>query len=251
MSSSVPDSVQNDINGQLEKFKTLLEYSYSYHKDSIDLANKSDIAFNSFLQAMDNKSYYFTSEQYKSMKEANTGIKKTFGFTQLVFADTCYVFQVEKGSSAEINGIIPGWRIISVNEEKVISLNYSIPLGGVKTKAIKQRLKIIQAQNKLRLDSHTDGVKGDVENLQIRIKAREKIVDISRFKMQIAGGVVSDTHKLYLKGRASFEDVLRAEEESISASVSYTNSLYNLEESYINLAYISGQTLLFLEGYID
>lgn len=121
LNSAVPDSVQNDINWQLEKFKTLLEYSYTYHKDSIDLAIKSDAAFNSFLQAMDSKSYYFTSEQYKSMKEANTGVSKSIGLTQLVFADTSYVFRVERKSSADSNGIRPGWRILSINDEKVIT----------------------------------------------------------------------------------------------------------------------------------
>lgn len=121
LSSTVPDSVQKEINGQLEKYKTLLEYSYTYHKDSIDLNSKSDVAFNSFLQAMDSKSYYFTTEQYKTMKSANTGVSKSTGLTQIVFADTSYVFRVEKKSSADSNKIKPGWRILSISNESVIA----------------------------------------------------------------------------------------------------------------------------------
>jgi carboxyl-terminal processing protease len=119
-SAIIPDSTNSLINTELEKFKTLLEYSYVYHKDSIDLDSNAEEAFKAYLQSLDSKSNYFPAEQYKSLKEANTGIKKSVGIMQIVFSDSSYVFRVEKGSSADSNGIKPGWRILSINDSSVI-----------------------------------------------------------------------------------------------------------------------------------
>lgn len=118
--AAIPDSIQKDITWQLEKYKTLLDFSYQYHKDSLDLDAKADAAFNAYLQSLDSKSVYYTADQYTSMKTANTGVIKSIGITQLVFADTSYVFQVQKNSSADSNGVIPGWRLLSVNSESLI-----------------------------------------------------------------------------------------------------------------------------------
>lgn len=121
--AAIPDSVNAEINSQLEKFKTLLEFSYVYHKDSIELNSKSESALKAYMQALDSKSYYFPEEQYRSLKESNTGIKKSLGITQIVFADTSYIFRVEKGSSADTNGIKPGWRILAVDDVSTIGLD--------------------------------------------------------------------------------------------------------------------------------
>ncbi|MER3329848.1 MAG: S41 family peptidase, partial [Candidatus Kapaibacterium sp.] len=121
--SALPDSVTKEINAELEKFKTLLEFSYVYHKDSIDLDDKSEAALKAYMQALDDKSYYFPEEQYRSLKEANTGIRKSLGITQVVFADTSYIFRVEKGSSADTNGIKPGWRILSIDDVSTVKMD--------------------------------------------------------------------------------------------------------------------------------
>lgn len=123
--AALPDSVTNNINSQLEKFKTLLEFSYVYHKDSIDLDNKSEAALKAYMQALDDKSYYFPEEQYRSLKESNTGIRKSLGITQIVFADTSYIFRVEKGSSSDTNGVRPGWRILSIDDKSTIKMDES------------------------------------------------------------------------------------------------------------------------------
>jgi carboxyl-terminal processing protease len=78
--------------------------------------NKSaEEAYNSYLQALDDKSYYFSAERYKELKVANTGVKKSFGISQIVFADTSYIFRIEEYSSADSNGILPGWRLLAVD----------------------------------------------------------------------------------------------------------------------------------------
>lgn len=123
--ANLPDSTNKVINKEIEKFKTLLEYSYIYHKDSINIDDKSEEAFKAYLQSLDDKSYYFPAEQYKSLKEANTGIRKSLGISQIVFSDTSYVFRVEAGSSADSNGIKPGWRILSIDDTSTVKRDES------------------------------------------------------------------------------------------------------------------------------
>ena len=120
--AAIPDTVTSEINSQVDKFKTLLEFSYVYHKDSIDLEDKSEAALKAYMQALDDKSYYFPESQYRALKEANTGVKKSLGISQIVFADTSYIFRVEKGSSADSSGILPGWRLLAINGTSTIKL---------------------------------------------------------------------------------------------------------------------------------
>lgn len=113
--SQVNDSTEKELSSQLEKFKTLLSYSLQFHKDTVDMNKSAEAAFNSYLQALDDKSYYFSAERYKELKVANTGVKKSFGISQIVFADTSYVFRIEEFSSADSNGILPGWRLLAID----------------------------------------------------------------------------------------------------------------------------------------
>ncbi len=118
--AQVNDSTEKEVSSQLEKFKTLLSYSLQFHKDTVDMNKSAEDAFNSYLQALDDKSYYFSAERYKELKVANTGVKKSYGISQIVFADTSYVFRIEEYSSADSNGILPGWRLLSVDGKSTV-----------------------------------------------------------------------------------------------------------------------------------
>lgn len=117
------------INTQGDKLKELLKYAYIYHKDSIDVVEKSQAAFEALLLSLDDKSEYYSAEKYNKMKEINSGDKVSTGITQVVYRDTSHVISLDKSGSAYRAGIRTGAKILKINDSTAINKNeYEINL---------------------------------------------------------------------------------------------------------------------------
>lgn len=115
------DSLNNVIETQTQKFKTILEtIKENYYRDSIDFVKVSESAFIAFLKELDPYSTYFTSEQYESLKEGYIGSIYGVGIRLFRRVDSILVFTVKKGSPADSAGIRVGDRVIYINHEYVV-----------------------------------------------------------------------------------------------------------------------------------
>lgn len=137
------------------------------------------------------------------------------------------------------------------NNEKIVSLMYSFPLGLSKKDSVKQ--KLLLQKNKSILSQKN--LKGQLE-VQVRVLKEnlvryEKAISILKKKVSIANNSVKEHQKLYIRGQVSFEEMLRAEETYINSKISQMNmySLYDM--SLAQLAYISGNIIKFLNMYTD
>jgi carboxyl-terminal processing protease len=120
------DSVDQLINTQALKFKYILETAKKYHADSLDFLKITDEVLKEMLQKMDKQSVYFTKKEVELLKENNTG--KTFspGIDIQKINDTITVVNIVDGSSADLQGIQLGDKIIEMNGDnyKDKSINY-------------------------------------------------------------------------------------------------------------------------------
>lgn len=137
------------------------------------------------------------------------------------------------------------------NEEKIIALNYTIPIGGMKAKAIGSQLKLLREQNELKLSDYSEDITNKIKSLENAINSYQKAIKLSKSKISISDEIVNETQSLYLKGSATFEEVLRSEEAYLNARITNTNLLLLLEDSYVNLAFLTGNTFDFLKRYED
>lgn len=136
-------------------------------------------------------------------------------------------------------------------DEKVISLNYSIPLGTGKTDAQKRKLLLQRNQNNLREKNKKSELKVQAESLQESIDKYVEALGLAKQKIKAAESSLKEHQKLYPRGQVSFEEMINSEQMLINAKISQTNMLLLYEQSLAKLAFMSGKMIPFLNQYQD
>ncbi len=139
----------------------------------------------------------------------------------------------------------------SRNDEKVIALAYSIPIGLSKSRALTTKKKLEAKRNKLRLKNKASELKVQDGVLGENIDRYAKTIKVMDRKIFLMNRIVRENEKLYLRGQVSFEEVLRSEETLITTKISRVNIYALYEGALAQKALIKGSILSFLDGYID
>lgn len=201
------DSINNIIETQSQKFKSILEtIEGNYYKDSIDFIGISESAFSSLLKELDPFSVYFSSEQYKNLKETFMGSNCGTGIRLFRRSDSILVFTVQKGSSADSAGILVGDRVIYINHEYVVGKEISF------------------ANKKLNLKSNDFNI--------ITIKRANALYE---FKLPCKElDIPSVVTKLYIaKDKTAFIRFVRFGKNTYSEFISALDSLINLGADFL------------------
>lgn len=137
------------------------------------------------------------------------------------------------------------------NDEKSISLSYTLPLGFQKSDSIKKKLLLQKNKNLLERRNLEGQLNAQFQALSENIKRYAKAINLLERKISIAQDSVFEYQRLYKRGQVSFEEVLRAEDNFNNAKISKVNmySLYDL--SLAKLAYLTGNIVNFLDIYTD
>lgn len=139
----------------------------------------------------------------------------------------------------------------SENEERSISLVYSIPLGAERRGASKDLAKALEKKNKLDLINTSGEILVQTKSLKENVQRFTRLIEVIDEKVDIADKVVNQNSNLYRKGKVSFEEMLRAEENLISTKINKINIYAAYEQSLAKLAYINGDIIKFLNQYVD
>ncbi len=136
-------------------------------------------------------------------------------------------------------------------DEKVVALNYTLPLGFDKTRSLKEKLLFQRNKNEL----EKKNLKGDLEvnsNILLEnLNRLDKAISLNGKKIKAANHSIKEHQKLYLRGQVSFEELLRAEETYINARISRVNLLSLYDLSLAQLAFIGGNIKKYLDNYTD
>ncbi len=114
-------SVFNFSSGRLgsSKFNSVLRYIDESYVDSIDMAAFLEEAIPNIVEGLDPHSRYFTSEQMMRLTEDLEGHFSGIGVEFFVQRDTIVVMGIIDGGPSEAAGIMPGDRIVTVNDSLV------------------------------------------------------------------------------------------------------------------------------------
>ena len=105
------------------KFNSVLRYINESYVDTINMATFLEDAIPSVVEGLDPHSRYFTSEQMLKLTEELEGHFSGIGVEFFVQQDTIVVMGIINGGPSEAAGIMPGDRIVTVNDSLVAGKN--------------------------------------------------------------------------------------------------------------------------------
>jgi outer membrane protein TolC len=129
----------------------------------------------------------------------------------------------------------------SDNDSKAVALTVSIPLGfNVEKNALKvAKLNKMEAEYNRRLTMVS--VKNSILNYKRNIERLDKNIASVANRHKLAQKTVREYNRLYNKGRASLDQVIRAEEDLINTETSFVEYKLAREKQYYGLLDIYGQ----------
>ncbi len=140
--AQLPTEVEYEISLETQKFRDLLEMTYKYYVDSINIHNLSEKAFSLMLKELDPYSNYYGSDQYRKISEANVGKSAGVGINIIELNDTLTVISVSPNSPADSAGLLPGDKLLFIDGEN--ALKYNTSEGNLKLSgAVGSKLSLI------------------------------------------------------------------------------------------------------------
>jgi len=129
----------------------------------------------------------------------------------------------------------------SDNDSKEIALTVSIPLGfDVEDNALKvAKLNKMEAEYDRRLTMLS--VKNSIENFKRNIKRLDKNIGSVANRYKLAKKTVKEYNRLYNRGRANLDQVIRAEEDLINTESAFVEYKIAREKQFYGLLDIYGQ----------
>ncbi|MCO4754562.1 MAG: TolC family protein [Bacteriovoracaceae bacterium] len=137
------------------------------------------------------------------------------------------------------------------NDSKQVSLVYSLPLGMDYSGAEKVKLIIDKKRTELQKQKLVDELTLREKVLKTQLQKYAKAYSFSKDQVQVSTRRVTLQNRLYFKGLGTFDEVIRSEEELLSARSSLYRALYEYEGLLGELAFINGSVDQFLNSYRD
>lgn len=119
------NSVGQISQNQTKKLETVLDLINMFYVDSVDDAGIVENTITSLLKELDPHSVYISKDKVQEMNKTLIGAFDGIGITYTIFKDTLYVIRTLKGGPAEKSGIMPGDRIVRIDNENITSKEIS------------------------------------------------------------------------------------------------------------------------------
>lgn len=155
--SLISISVRADIIVEMAKLSTLMKSVSFMYVDTVDLHSITEQAIKDVLKNLDPHSAYLPAEELKQANEQLDGNFEGIGIQFQVLEDTLNVVQTISGCPAEKVGVMPGDKIIYVEDSLIAGV-------GVKNKTIQRLLR---------------GPKGSVVVVKILRQGEQELIDFS------------------------------------------------------------------------
>ncbi len=234
------------------KFNSILRYIDESYVDTIDMNVFLEDAIPSVIEGLDPHSRYFTSEQMIRLTEDLEGHFSGIGVEFFVQRDTIVIMGIIDGGPSEAAGIMPGDRIITVNDSLVAGK--AISNAGVVEKlrgesGSKVRLGIYRRPNPDLIEITV--TRGDipVNSVEAAYMVTEEIglIKVVKFGGNTFNEFISAISKLKNQGCQSFIIDLRGNEGGyLDAATSMTNEFLSKGDLIV---YAEGRNFPRIDNY--
>ncbi|MFC2090084.1 S41 family peptidase [Bacteroidota bacterium] len=126
--------VFSQLNADGFKLMEVFDKISKYYVDSIDEGKYVEETIIHMLHELDPHSSYISAEELKAISEQMNGEFEGIGVSFNILNDTIFIVNTIQGGPSEKVGILPGDRIVKVDEEEVAGI-------GISTSGVQKRLK--------------------------------------------------------------------------------------------------------------
>ena len=96
-----------------------------------------------------------------------------------------------------------------------------------------------------------DKIEMNIEVLTHNIDKFQKAYELAIKQVGLTKKIMNEQNKLYLRGLATFDDVIRSEESYINATLDEKKILHTFENLIVDFAYYNGSIVDLFERYKD
>lgn len=125
-------SSQDNISDALRKLSYVIELTYKYYVDDVNLNELTEAAIKGMFEKLDPHTTYIPPKQLERVEEEFKGEFEGVGIEFQILNDTLTVVTPITGGPSEAVGIMPGDRIVKINNESAI---------GIKTDDVRKKLR--------------------------------------------------------------------------------------------------------------
>lgn len=137
------------------------------------------------------------------------------------------------------------------NDSKVIGLEYTIPFGSSYSSSNLSKMKIDKKRAEYQMLNLKDKIEMNIEVLTHNIDKFQKAYELAIKQVGLTKKIMNEQNKLYLRGLATFDDVIRSEESYINATLDEKKILHTYENLIVDFAYYNGSIVDLFERYKD
>ena len=112
-------------------------------------------------------------------------------------------------------------------------------------------MSLQKIKSDLSLRNRTGQLDVKVKVLNENIKRYNRGIKLNSEKIGFAEKVSKENRRLYYRGKVSFEETLRADENLINTKISFMSMMYLYESSIAELAFLNGNITPYLTAYRD
>ena len=112
----------DNLRDSIRKFNDVLTYTEKYYVEEVDTQKLVEAAIDGMMNKLDPHSVYIPPEQFTQVEESFRGDFEGIGIEFQIVNDTLTVVSPISGGPSEALGILPGDRIIKIEDENVISI---------------------------------------------------------------------------------------------------------------------------------
>ncbi len=110
----------NSLNSNITKFSDVLTITEKYYVEKVDTQKLVEAAINGMLSKLDPHSVYIPADEMENIEESSRGEFEGIGIEFQVVNDTITVVSPITGGPSEALGILPGDRIIKIEDKDAI-----------------------------------------------------------------------------------------------------------------------------------
>ncbi len=112
----------DNLRNNIIKFNDVLTYTEKYYVENVDTQKLVEAAINGMLGKLDPHSVYIPAKQMESVEESFRGDFEGIGIEFQIVNDTLTVVSPISGGPSEALGILPGDRIIKIDNESAVGI---------------------------------------------------------------------------------------------------------------------------------